>query len=82
VLKPDGKLLFLEHGRSSDPAVARRQDRWNGAQRVIGCGCNLNRPIAALVEAAGFRFETVQTMFAPGMPRTHGWITSGTARLQ
>ena len=44
-------MLFLEHGRSADPEIARRQDRWNGVQRVIGCGCNLNRPIDRLIES-------------------------------
>ena len=69
VLKPDGSLLFLEHGRSSDPRVARRQDRWNPVQRVIGCGCNLNRPIDELIQAAGLNIVRLQRFLMPKTPR-------------
>ncbi len=68
VLKPGGKLLFLEHGRSADPKVARRQDRWNGLQRVIGCGCNLNRPIDELLAAAGLNVDQLERFAMPGTP--------------
>ena len=57
VLGPGGKLLFIEHGRSERPGVARWQDRLNPIQNVIGCGCNLNRPVDRLVEGAGFAME-------------------------
>ena len=80
VLRPDGRLLLVEHGLSSDPAVARWQGRLNGIQNVVACGCHLNRAIAASVVEAGFRFETVRQFYAEGIPRTHGWITVGEAR--
>ena len=60
VLKPEGKLLFIEHGRSQEPGVARWQDRLNPIQNVIGCGCNLNRAVAPLVERAGFRLARLE----------------------
>ena len=43
VLKPDGTYVFLEHGRSDDARVARRQDFFNPLQRRLACGCNINR---------------------------------------
>jgi hypothetical protein len=43
VLKPGGRYLFLEHVRSSDPKVARSQDRWEGVWGVIAMGCHPNR---------------------------------------
>jgi ubiquinone/menaquinone biosynthesis C-methylase UbiE len=69
VLKPGGRLLFLEHGRSGDPKTARRQDRWNGVQRIIGCGCNLNRPIDQLVLAADLHIERLERFQMPGVPK-------------
>lgn len=69
VLKPDGRLLFLEHGRSDDPHVARRQDRWNGLQRIIGCGCNLNRPIDQLIESSGLRITQMERFLMPKSSR-------------
>ena len=79
VLRDDGRLLVLEHGLADDSGVARWQNRLNGIQRTVGCGCNLNRPMAQLVEGHGFRFEAVRRFYAPKIPRTHGWLTVGTA---
>lgn len=79
VLRPDGRLLLMEHGLSEDDGVARWQRRLNGLQRVVACGCNLDRPIGQLVQRQGFRFESVRRFYAPGMPRTHGWVTVGAA---
>ena len=80
VLRPDGRLLLVEHGLSNDPGVARWQGRLNGIQNVVACGCHLNRPIAASVVEAGFRFEKIRKFYAAGIPRTHGWVTVGEAR--
>lgn len=68
VLAPGGKFLFLEHGRSDDPGIARRQDRWNGFQKVVACGCHLNRPIDRLIEAAGMQFGQLERFTMPGTP--------------
>ena len=55
VLRPGGVYLFLEHGRSDDPRVARWQERFEPIQRRIACGCHLSRPIDRLVREAGFQ---------------------------
>ena len=57
ILKPGARLHFLEHGRAPDASVARWQDRLNGMQRRMCGGCNVNRDMRALLEAAGFRLE-------------------------
>ena len=62
VLKPEGQMLFIEHGRSDDPKIARWQDRLNPIQNVIGCGCNLNRPVGSLVEDAGFQIQRIEQL--------------------
>jgi ubiquinone/menaquinone biosynthesis C-methylase UbiE len=78
VLKPGGKLLFLEHGRSDDERVARRQDRWNRLQQIIGCGCNLNRPIDRLIADAGLTIDRLERFLMPG-PRLAADHYLGTA---
>ena len=79
VLKPGGSLLFIEHGRSDEPKVARWQDRWNPIQRVIGCGCNVNRKIDALVEQGGFHLRSLERFLAEGAPRLFGEMYRGVA---
>jgi ubiquinone/menaquinone biosynthesis C-methylase UbiE len=54
VLKPGGKLLFLEHVRSDAPGLARWQDRLNGLQNRVGHGCNCNRRTLENIQRAGF----------------------------
>jgi ubiquinone/menaquinone biosynthesis C-methylase UbiE len=79
VLCTDGRLIVIEHGPSPEATTARSQNRLNGLQKVVACGCNLNRPVADLIEKGGFRFESVRTFYASKAPRTHGWITTGAA---
>jgi SAM-dependent methyltransferase len=43
VLRPGGQLLFIEHLRCADPALARLQDRMNWLNRLVVC-CDCNRP--------------------------------------
>jgi len=66
VLKPGGRLIFCEHGLAPDPGVARWQNRVNPLWKRIGGGCNVNRDIPALIKAAGFAIETIDTMYLPG----------------
>ena len=79
VLAPGGLFVFLEHGRSDDPRVARRQDRFNPIQRVIGVGCNLNRPIDGLVRDAGFAITRLDRYVIEGEPRIMAEMYRGTA---
>ena len=57
VLKVGGRFLFMEHVLSGDPHWQRWQHRLNPIQKVVGVGCNLNRPSADLVRAAGFTLD-------------------------
>jgi ubiquinone/menaquinone biosynthesis C-methylase UbiE len=79
VVRPDGRLLFIEHGRSDVPGVARWQDRLNPIQNVIGCGCNLNRAIDRLVEAAGFKIAKLERFVPERTPRLVGSMYRGIA---
>ena len=64
VLKPGGKLIFCEHGRApdSDVKVQRWQDRINPLWKRIAGGCNVNRPVAPMIEGAGFVVRQIETM--------------------
>ncbi len=56
VLRPDGRLLFLEHVISHHPLVHRLMDFANPGWRLVAGGCNLNRDTARTIQEAGFRF--------------------------
>jgi SAM-dependent methyltransferase len=81
VLRPDGELLFCEHGAAPDARVRRWQDRLDGVWGRLAGGCHLNRDIAALIRAAGFRLDAVHSAYLPGTPRFAGYNTWGTARV-
>ncbi len=66
VLKPGGKLIFCEHGIAPDKNVQRWQSRINPTWRKLAGGCNLNRPIPALLERSGFQSPDMKTMYLPG----------------
>ena len=65
VLVPGGPMLVLEHVGSELPEVRAWQDRLNPIQNVFGCGCNLNRDIGPILEAAGFDDIELERIHAP-----------------
>ena len=79
VLKPGGRLQFLEHGLSPDAGVEKWQHRLNGMQQRVAGGCQINRPIDRLVEAAGFRVERLENSYEKGAPKPMGYLYEGTA---
>jgi ubiquinone/menaquinone biosynthesis C-methylase UbiE len=68
VLRPGGRLLFIEHVRA-DGALAGWQDRLNGVWRHIGNGCHANRDTLAALGAGGFAIREVETASWRKMPR-------------
>lgn len=66
VLVPGGALLFSEHGRAPDVAVARWQDRLQPLWGPLAGGCHLNRDIPTLLTEAGFACPTLQSAYLPG----------------
>ncbi len=79
VLKPGGRLFFLEHGLSTDPRIRRWQQRLNGVQKIIAAGCHLNRNIKALVAAQSFELVELEEFQMAGDPKTHGYTYQGIA---
>jgi len=80
VLKQNGHLIFVEHGRAPDPGVARWQERLTPLWKWIGGGCHLNRNIDELIEAAGFRIIELKTSYLPG-PRAITYTYQGIAEI-
>jgi len=80
VLRPTGRLLFVEHGLAPDRGVARWQHRLTPCWKCLGGGCHLNRKIDDLVTAAGFRIERLDAGYMQGRnPFT--FMYEGVARL-
>jgi ubiquinone/menaquinone biosynthesis C-methylase UbiE len=80
VLKPGGRLLFVEHGRAPEPNVVWWQDRLTPAWKCVGGGCHLNRAIADMIAGAGFAFDRLQTGYMRGGPRAVAFMYEGSAR--
>jgi SAM-dependent methyltransferase len=80
VLKPEGRLLFCEHGLAPDARTARWQDRLTPAWRHVFGGCHLNRDVPALLRAGGFTIEQLDTTWIPGSPAIAGFCYRGVAR--
>jgi ubiquinone/menaquinone biosynthesis C-methylase UbiE len=78
VLKPSGRLLFLEHVRSADPKVAKRQDRIRPLYNLVGC--NPNRDTLAGIEDSVFTVESVEQGEVPKAPKVERPMIVGTAR--
>lgn len=79
-LKPDGRLLFCEHGVAPDVRVRRVQRRLEPMWRRIAGGCHLTRDIPRLVEDGGFRIEEMWKGYLRNTPAFAGYTYRGAAR--
>ena len=66
VLKPNGKLLFCEHGKAPDKTIKRWQNLLNPVWKRFGGGCNLNKDIPLIIENNGLKINSLETMYLPG----------------
>lgn len=78
VLRPDGKFIFIEHGRAPDPGVRRWQDRLEPLSVPL-LGCRLNRAMDVLLEAAGFDVLSMDKGYMDG-PKLISYHYIGQAR--
>ncbi len=78
VLKPDGTLIFVEHGLSPDAKVRSWQNRLTPMWRRLAGGCHLNRKMDDLIRTAGFSIATLETEYIPGpRPMTYTYVGIG-----
>jgi len=78
VLKPGGKLLFVEHGLAPDAGVRRWQQRLTPVSKRMAGGCHLNRPIPGSYQQAGFDIGRLETGYMEG-PRPITFTYEGCA---
>lgn len=74
VLKPEGRMMFSEHGIAPDPRVSRRQRSFEPWWVRLAGGCHLTRPVPELLRRAGFRIEELSAAYLPGpKPLTYNY---------
>jgi ubiquinone/menaquinone biosynthesis C-methylase UbiE len=79
VLKPGGRLSFIEHGLAPDAKVQRWQRRFEPVQRRIAGGCHITRRIVEMISDAGFTLTDVDAFYGEHEPKILGAETLGTA---
>jgi ubiquinone/menaquinone biosynthesis C-methylase UbiE len=65
VVRPGGQLRFYEHVRSTNPRLARRQDRFDVVWPRLAAGCHTSRDTLATLTDAGFEVEEVDRFRFP-----------------
>lgn len=81
VLKPDGQLLFSEHGLAPDEGIAKWQRRIEPVWKPLAGGCHLTRDTGLMLSKTGFALEGMETMYLPSTPKIAGFVSWGTARV-
>ncbi len=80
VLKPDGHLVFWEHGLHTDPKMQRRQ-RWEAPlHKWMFQGCHMTRQIPAVIRNAGFEIVEMEQMALARCPQHWGYSWYGRAK--
>ena len=80
VLKPGGRLLFIEHGKAPHPALAKWQDRLNPVWKRITGGCQINRQPDIAISNAGLILESIEQGHLIEGPKILTWHFLGSAR--
>lgn len=81
VIKPGGKVIFAEHGKSPDQNIRKLQKTLNPLWSRIAGGCQLNREIVDLYESSGFKFKSLERGYLEG-PKFATYNYRGVAALR
>ena len=79
VLRPGGRLHFVEHGLAPDEGVQRWQHRFEPVQKRLFGGCHLTRPVVDMLAGAGFEVVEVDRYYEDGTPKIFGANSLGAA---
>ena len=80
VLKPGGRLHFLEHGLAPDEGVQRWQHRLEPVQKRLFGGCHLTREVPDLLRSNGFEIAELDVFYEKGAPKVVAAQSLGVAR--
>ena len=81
ILKPDGLLVFIEHGSAPESRVQQWQHWITPVWKRLAGGCHLNRQVNTILEEAGYDLVDSETGYLPG-PRPVTFTYRGIARLR
>lgn len=81
VLKPNGVLLFCEHGLAPDAAVQRWQQRITPWWKPFAGGCHLDRDVRNVLAEGGFKITDIHSQYLKG-PRAWTYVTRGQAVIE
>jgi len=81
ILRPEGKLIFLELGLSPEEAVRRWQKRWDPTAHWLFEGLHLTLDIPSLLMESGFQIETLETKYLATFPKSWTFCSWGTAAV-
>src|ERR1700730_12805976 len=79
VLRPSGRLIFLEHGLSPDSPITRWQERTEPIPHWLFEGCHITRDIPSLLTQGGFQIEEMETCYLAKFPKSWTYCFWGTA---
>lgn len=82
VLRPGGKLVFVEHGAAPDPGPRAWQRRITPLWRKVAGNCHLDRDVAVELEKAGLAFEEIEAGYAEEGTRLTSFTTAGIAAVR
>ena len=66
VLKPEGRLLFMEHGLAPESSTQNWQHRLTPHWKKFAGGCHMNRDIESMLLNADFQFELLKKKYIKG----------------
>ncbi len=80
ILKPGGRLLYLEHGKAPDPGPAKWQRRIEPVWKKLMGNCHLSREVGGAIRHSGFEVEPIGQTYFEKAPKWAGWMEWGAAR--
>lgn len=83
VLRPGGRLHFVEHALAPSAGVARVQRRMQPVWGRVSGGCHVDRDIASELARAGLHAPDLKQRYASTMwpARPFGWFVTGRAEV-